>query len=910
MTSESHETREAQALREVGSTSVSPAVARGLVGGFLAFVLAVPLAEALRPGGETRTGVLGELATLLPDAESVRSLDSPRSWLEALPPPALIQAVETAIEDQSLLQRLVLPPAQYLLTRFLRVGNEQVLIGEQRWLFYRPSVEHLTGPGFLRPDVLAARRREGSEWQAPPEPDPVLAITDFQRQLKARGIELLVVPVPVKASLLPDRLRRSARSEAPLRNASMSELLARMQAEGVRVLDLAPVLMEYQIQSQQPAYLRTDTHWSPAAMQAAAVAIARELQELGWIALGDTPYRVSRRSVEHRGDLAAMLKLDAYPTAVEPEAIALQQVSGSDDRAWSAEGEAPVLLLGDSYANIFSLEALGWGTSAGLAEHLSLALGQPIDAIRRNDAGAHATRQQLAQELRAGRDRLAGKRVVVWEFTERELSWGDWKQLDLHVGPGTPPKADARALRVSIEADIVATTPLPPAGSVPYADALVSLHLENVRSVEPSELPGELLVYTYGLRDHERQPAARLRPGQRFAGPVVPWQQVEARLGALNRLELRGEEALTLPAFYAPTEADELPPAATEVPEREPVVPSPAPASGPTDSPGLPGSYPARWADQVRRLEAEDKVVLRGREGWLFFRPELRYLSVGPFSGAHAASVSRSPDPDSSDPREAIVDFAAQLRTAGIRLVVAPVPAKAAIYPEATRDASAAALPAEAAATCAAEHDAFLAELRQSGVEVVDLGAAFREHRGDAPLYCRQDTHWSPAGIALAASVLADRIRSEDWYAGAPRRELVREQTRVSLVGDLAAQLDGPRPAAEELPGVLVLDAATRRPLNPDRDSPVLLLGDSHTLVFHAGGDMHAAGAGLPDLLAAELLFAVDVVGVRGAGSTAARINLLRRRDNLAGKRVVLWVFAAREFTESTGGWRKVPIIR
>ena len=44
-----------------------------------------------------------------------------------------------------------------------------------------------------------------------------------------------------------------------------------------------------------------------------------------------------------------------------------------------------------------------------------------------------------------------------------------------------------------------------------------------------------------------------------------------------------------------------------------------------------------------------------------------------------------------------------------------------------------------------------------------------------------------------------------------------------------------------------------------ERQSPVLLLGDSHVLVFQAGGNLHARGAGLADQLALELGFAVDV---------------------------------------------------
>jgi alginate O-acetyltransferase complex protein AlgJ len=29
-----------------------------------------------------------------------------------------------------------------------------------------------------------------------------------------------------------------------------------------------------------------------------------------------------------------------------------------------------------------------------------------------------------------GEDRLAGKRVLIWEFASRELSVGDWKPID------------------------------------------------------------------------------------------------------------------------------------------------------------------------------------------------------------------------------------------------------------------------------------------------------------------------------------------------------------------------------------------------------------------------------------------------------------------------------------------------
>ena len=88
---------------------------------------------------------------------------------------------------------------------------------------------------------------------------------------------------------------------------------------------------------------------------------------------------------------------------------------------------ADVLLLGDSFTNIYSLASMGWGDSAGLAEQLSYALGRPLDRIVQNDDGAFATRALLQ---RAGPERLAGKRVVIWQFAARELMSGDWKVIE------------------------------------------------------------------------------------------------------------------------------------------------------------------------------------------------------------------------------------------------------------------------------------------------------------------------------------------------------------------------------------------------------------------------------------------------------------------------------------------------
>jgi alginate O-acetyltransferase complex protein AlgJ len=98
---------------------------------------------------------------------------------------------------------------------------------------------------------------------------------------------------------------------------------------------------------------------------------------------------------------------------------------------------ADVLVLGDSFSNIYSLASLGWGDAAGFTEQVSYTLRRPVDRILQNSDGAFATRALLRRDIAAGSDRLAGKRVVVYQFAARELTIGDWQLIDL------PPAAAA-----------------------------------------------------------------------------------------------------------------------------------------------------------------------------------------------------------------------------------------------------------------------------------------------------------------------------------------------------------------------------------------------------------------------------------------------------------------------------------
>lgn len=315
----------------------------------------------------------------------------------------------------------------------------------------------------------------------------------------------------------------------------------------------------------------------------------------------------------------------------------------------------------------------------------------------------------------------------------------------------------------------------------------------------------------------------------------------------------------------------------------------------------------ARLAEIASKRQAETPVV-RGTGDWLYLPAELRHLAAGEFWGERAASVSQATRPENADPLPAILDFRDQLAQHGVRLILVPVPAKAVVYPGPLAGEGLA-----ASGRLDDVHQAFFAKLRDEGVEVLDLLPDFlaAAAEGGDPVYCRTDSHWSGRGVNIAARKIADALQKITWPESAPRVKTEVKEEQIQFQGDLARLLGEDALGPESMSLRFVNDSATGQPVAPSPDSPLLLMGDSHTLVFHSGDDMLAKGAGLADQLAHELGRPVDLIAVRGSGATPARVNLLRRSranaDFLPAKKAVVWCFTVREFTEATG-WSKVPL--
>ena len=422
-----------------------------LVLGFLAVVSAVPLGQTaleLRRGGRVQ---FTDVFRYRPTAKNLRQF-------------------EETLAEKSWFQRTLRPAVQGAMFGALGDAGAKGLPGRGGWLFYRPDVRYLVEPD--RSDA----RTGGSGWVAPADRGTqrqhvVEAIARFRAQLKARDLELLVVPVPGKPSIYPDRLTRRAAARQGAFNSPTEGLLRELEQRSIATVDLFAAFRAARSTRRggtrgAELYLATDTHWTSAGAVLAAECVAARLGQLGWVGTGTNDFRTQTRRVRRWGDVLEMMQIPGLRERYGAEELECLQVSEArlgllvptpSDRPGTYRHQAKqsaVLVLGDSFSRIYQFAepaslgelvvrpgeggapvAGGRGSkrllpgSAGLVGHLARALRAPVDAIV-SDGGAST---DVRRKLSADPEILEGKRVVVWEFAERDIALGQagWEDAPL-----------------------------------------------------------------------------------------------------------------------------------------------------------------------------------------------------------------------------------------------------------------------------------------------------------------------------------------------------------------------------------------------------------------------------------------------------------------------------------------------
>ena len=332
------------------------------------------------------------------------------------PTAAHLRSYERGLEDASVVARALRPWVQFAQFAWLRDGGEKALIGRDGWLFYKPGFDAMVSRGSGNPRATD---------------DPVAAIVAWRDALAARGIQLLVMPAPNKESIYPDYLTRRAVPGQALISPPTRDLLQRLHSANVECVDLFALFAHARTNAARagapPLYLEHDSHWSPAGVALAAQAVAQRLEEKGWVKSGRTAYREKPLAVERLGDVVRMLQSPQIEKSTVPEKVPCVQVLREDvGSLYKDEADSEVLVLGDSFLRIYEQDEPG---SAGFIAHLAKELKQPLTSLVSDGGASTLARQELYRRSAL----LKNKKVVVWEFVERDIRLGTegWQPVPL-----------------------------------------------------------------------------------------------------------------------------------------------------------------------------------------------------------------------------------------------------------------------------------------------------------------------------------------------------------------------------------------------------------------------------------------------------------------------------------------------
>jgi len=337
------------------------------------------------------------------------------------PTEANLRSYEKNMEDASWISKKLRPWMQYLQFLILRNPGEKALVGRENWMYYKPGVRYLIEPLPFSPDNINDKD------------NPISAIVSFRNQLTAHGIKLLLLPAPGKASVYPQMLTARMNSDRSPVNLHTREVINRLKEAGIEIVDLFEIFSNAGKEQSQETdtgyYLPRDTHWSPKGMHIAAKAAARKMLESGWIEKGKDTYDLKPVTINRFGDVIQMLNLPGIERFFTPNEVHCTQVVRSDNgELYKDSPNSEVLVLGDSFLRIYERDEPG---SGGFIAHLAYELQSPLSSIV-NDGGASTL---VRQELSRKTELLKNKKVVIWEFVERDIRFGTegWQEVPIEI---------------------------------------------------------------------------------------------------------------------------------------------------------------------------------------------------------------------------------------------------------------------------------------------------------------------------------------------------------------------------------------------------------------------------------------------------------------------------------------------
>ena len=271
---------------------------------------------------------------------------------------------------------------------------------EENFLWFRRNANYLVAGDIASQDSLH---------------NPLPRMVELKQYLDSLGIQLLVIPVPVKEEVYADKLIPGTPADACV-NVNGQKFIRQMLEAGIDVMDLYPALKAARAGDEPPhfSYQRYDTHWALPGMLAAMEQIATRVTQYSWYAeSGAQPGSLAMKDtvVLREGDLVAHLP-DAEKAKYTADTLAGMKIYKGEN-AYKGGKNAPILLMGDSFTGVF--ESVDQ-KSGGPGSLLAYATGLDVQVLTSwvGGPGIYHRMMKMKKDMQS-------KRLVVYMMTARDF---------------------------------------------------------------------------------------------------------------------------------------------------------------------------------------------------------------------------------------------------------------------------------------------------------------------------------------------------------------------------------------------------------------------------------------------------------------------------------------------------------
>lgn len=277
---------------------------------------------------------------------------------------------------------------------------EQNAWNESGFLWFRRDADYLLAGDIASQDSLH---------------NPLPRLLELKQYLDSLNIQLLIVPVPVKEEIYPDRLIPGTPKGLCV-DPRGRDFIRKALSAGLDVLDIYPALVAARNDDAAPmyAYQRYDTHWAKSGLLAAMELLATRVTSYSWYASlpADRSAFEARDTVVYRdGDLVEHLP-DGEKGKYAADTLPVLRVY-KDGVPYKGKSSSPILLMGDSFTGVF--ESVD-GRSGGPGSLLAFATGLDVEVLT-SWGGGPGVRGRMFRAQKS----LASKRLVIYMMTMRDL---------------------------------------------------------------------------------------------------------------------------------------------------------------------------------------------------------------------------------------------------------------------------------------------------------------------------------------------------------------------------------------------------------------------------------------------------------------------------------------------------------